>query len=107
MVHFITWTSIKLINIFKFNLCAILTKIQQTTAFKTFIYIYSAPIEGSLWLVDWREWNVQLGSADVSSFVAWRKKYNVCEQANFSIVMGGNGSYNCPSVAQLHGYLPH
>jgi hypothetical protein len=44
---------------------------------------------------------VQLGSADVSSFVAWRKKYNVCEQANFSIVMGGNGSYHCPSVAQL------
>ena len=40
MVHFITWTSI---NIFKFNLCAILTKIQPKTAFKIFIYIYSAP----------------------------------------------------------------
>jgi hypothetical protein len=39
MVHFITWTSI---NIFKFNLCAILTKIQPKTAFKIFIYIYSA-----------------------------------------------------------------
>jgi PIN domain nuclease of toxin-antitoxin system len=38
MVHFITWTSI---SIFEFNLCAILTKIQPTTAFK--IYIYSAP----------------------------------------------------------------
>ena len=37
MVHFITWTSI---SIFKFNLCAILTKIQPTTAFKIYIYIY-------------------------------------------------------------------
>jgi hypothetical protein len=40
MVHFITWTSI---SIFKFNLCAILTKIQPTTAFQIYIYIYSAP----------------------------------------------------------------
>ena len=40
MVHFITRKSI---NIFKFNLCAILTKIQPRTAFKIFIDIYSAP----------------------------------------------------------------
>jgi hypothetical protein len=35
MVHFITWTSI----IFKFNLCAVLNKIQPTTAFK-YIFIF-------------------------------------------------------------------
>jgi hypothetical protein len=65
-------------NIFKFKLCKILTKIQPTTAFKILIYIYCAPKststfpnrEDSLWLVDRREWNVQLGSAD-----------NVCEKA--------------------------
>jgi ABC-type uncharacterized transport system permease subunit len=38
MVHFITWTSI---SIFKFYLCAVLTKIQPTIYI--YIYIYSAP----------------------------------------------------------------
>ena len=68
MVHFITWTSI---NIFKSNLCAILTKIKPTTAFKIFIYIYSAPKstdvtfqnleDTEFWLVDVAEFSFALG----------------------------------------------
>jgi hypothetical protein len=67
MVHFITWTSI---SMFKFNLCAVLTKIQPTTTFKIYIYIYSAPksadvtfqnLEGKFWLVDVAEFSLALG----------------------------------------------